>query len=119
MRALLRYQHNPKNIKVSTNYWNSANTHPESLKENRVFIENLRTQLDVEFRNSKTLYLYILENFEEIYNLTVILESEDNNISPDCYEKKSPFSLENLLKKEYYPAYKEFQDSLYDELLTK
>ncbi|WP_158998244.1 DUF29 family protein [Pigmentibacter ruber] len=120
MRALLRYQHNPKNVKLFSNYWDPTNIHrAESLKENRVFIENIRTQLDLEFRNSKTLYLYILDNLEDIYNLCVILESEDNKISPDCYEKKLPFSLENILKKEYYPEYKDFQDSLYDEVLIK
>lgn len=117
IRSLLRYQHNPKNVKVNKNYWGTEQIHPDYLKENREFIENLRIQLDTEFKNSKRLYLYILNNLEEIYHWVVVLESEVNKINPDCYEKKNPFNLDIILKKGYYPEYKDYQDSLLDESL--
>ncbi|MBX9839296.1 MAG: DUF29 domain-containing protein, partial [Silvanigrellaceae bacterium] len=45
MRALLRYQHNPKNVSASNDYWREK---PDSLKEHRAFIEDLRNQINIE-----------------------------------------------------------------------
>ena len=123
MRALLRYQHNPKNVNASNNFWRETYDYwrekPDSLKEHRAFIEDLRNQINIEMNNSKSLFSYILNEFENIYHWVIVLESESNKINPDCYEKRSPFSLEMLLKKDYFPGYKEYRESLLEENVVR